>query len=353
MRALFPLCLLFPVLSPAQETAPAEAKITVDPRIELLATVQLLAGYDRTGLITKYDVAYREELRDHFADFKEHPAVELFAKYAQRGFAYDKPVSAMLHYEGVPELEVAHALPPVWQQQNGVQMVEEFMIEMSAFAEESEFMDFFESHAEYYRQLESKVAEIIGDVTSMRGLEEYYGYGQRSYTFILAPIFHHGGFGPRVILADGTANVFSVQGPVAAANGIPSFGDREAFRYLRDHEFSHSYINPLTEEHREQVAGFEPLFEPMRQKMSEQAYGNWQTCVNEHIVRAVTVRLAYHQSEEEGSRALEYETGRGFVYVGELCEKLAKYEGNRDAYPSFKDFYPELLMVFAEAMERR
>ncbi len=352
VKALLTLLILSSLPLSAQDKAAPRAKITVDPRIELLATVQLLSGYERTGLITRYEVAYREEIREHFADYREHPAVELFAKLSQQGFAYDNPVRAILHYEGVPELEPVQALPAEWQARGGHAMIEGFVDELRVFAEETEFMAFFDEHGDYYGQLEGQVAETIGDVSSMAELEEYYGYGQRSYSFILAPIFHHGGFGPRVVHASGAADVYSVQGPVAAEKGIPSFGDQEAFRYLRDHEFSHSFVNPLTAEHRETVASFEALFEPLREKMSEQAYGNWETCVNEHVVRAITVRMAYQQGEEEGSKAMEYEKARGFKYVDELCEKLAIYEADRETFARFTDFYPELFAVFADAMGR-
>jgi hypothetical protein len=78
--------------------------------------------------------------------------------------------------------------------------------------------------------------------------------------------------------------------------------------------------------------------------MRRQAYGNWESTVNEHIVRAVTTRLAYlHYGAEAGDRALRGEQERGFIHVAALCAALERYEAARDTYPTLNDFYPELL----------
>jgi hypothetical protein len=74
--------------------------------------------------------------------------------------------------------------------------------------------------------------------------------------------------------------------------------------------------------------------------------------VNEHIVRAVTTRLVYREiGSEAGEQALRSEKERGFAYVQELCESLAGYEKQRDAYLTLVDFYPELIGVLRKLSE--
>jgi hypothetical protein len=87
--------------------------------------------------------------------------------------------------------------------------------------------------------------------------------------------------------------------------------------------------------------------------MKKQAYGDWQTCVNEHIVRAVTTRLAYREiGREAGEQALQSEKRKGFFYVEALCRRLEQYENQRAKYHTFVDFYPELINVFKELSEK-
>jgi len=83
--------------------------------------------------------------------------------------------------------------------------------------------------------------------------------------------------------------------------------------------------------------------------MNKQAYSSWESCVNEHIVRAVVARINYiHSGSENYENIITYEKDRGFLYIDELTKKLEEYEKNRDKYKSFKDFYPELVKVFKE-----
>ncbi len=79
------------------------------------------------------------------------------------------------------------------------------------------------------------------------------------------------------------------------------------------------------------------------------AYGNWAGTVSEHIVRAVTVRLATHElGDVKGQARLDDDRERGFAYIDLLVERLKLYEEQRDLYPTFRDFYPELIKGFAE-----
>ena len=169
---------------------------------------------------------------------------------------------------------------------------------------------------------------------------------QNSYNIILAPLFT-GGFGPRIERSSGKYDIYNILGPTNIKAGLPSFGSEQSFRHIAWHEFSHSFVNPTTAKFSRDIDQYEALYEPISIRMKGQAYRDWQTCVNEHIVRAVTTRLAYRElGSDAGGRALRGEKERGFAYVQALCESLVDYEKHRDTYPTFVDFYPELINVF-------
>ena len=89
-------------------------KITFDSRIELLATVQFLSDYDkRFRLITRFDFPYKQHVRKHFSEYKNHPAVKFFDQMSADGFSFDAPPAAMLYLSDVPfdQLGFATDLP--------------------------------------------------------------------------------------------------------------------------------------------------------------------------------------------------------------------------------------------------
>ena len=353
--------------------------ITVDPRIELLAVVQFLSGYgERTGLISRYDFPYKADVSEYFSSYKNHPAVKLFTEMSLSGFSFDAPPEAMLHLSDPLELTLQVPFTRnLKHRAGGQERLEKFIQELRDFARKTNFTSFFESHKGTYSKLVSDTYGKMQGVDFISTLENYYGMKQLSYNIILAPLFHPGGFGPRIDPERGSSpvlnffkslqylifnkwsgkiyEIYNICGPTGVENGIPSFGTQEGFRQLAWHEFGHSFVNPLSEslKNRIKISEYSSLFMPIREKMEKEGYSNWETCVNEHIVRAVTARLTFLQfGKQAGEDELRDQKSNGFVYIEPLCKELEEYEVQRDKYPAFADFFPELLSVFGEISKK-
>lgn len=362
-----------------QIESPHSLNITVDPRIELLAVVQLLSGYgERTGRITRFDFPYKTDISEHFSTFKNHPAVKLFEEMSISGFSLDAPPEAMLHLSNPPELALQVPFTRnLKHRAGGQERLEKFIQELRDFAQKTNFTSFFEAHKGTYSKLVSDTYGKMQGVDFIATLENYYGMKQKSYNIILAPLFHPGGFGPRIDPEGGSSpvlnffkslqylifnkwsgksfEIYNICGPVGVENGIPSFGTQEGFRQIAWHEFGHSFVNPLSEsfKNRIKISEYSSLFKPIKERMESEDYGNWETCVNEHIVRAVTARLTFiNFGEQAGEDELRDQKSRGFVYIDPLCKKLEEYETRRDKYPVLADFFPELLDVFKEITKK-
>jgi hypothetical protein len=185
-------------------------------------------------------------------------------------------------------------------------------------------------------------------------LEAYFGSGKHSYNVILMPLAVELGFGTRVEQTKGAWAIYHMMGRSSVKNGAPVFGRGGIFalRTIVWHEFGHSFVNPLTEAHRAEVMKYESLFAPIAAAMQRQAY-SWEPAVNEHIIRAITSRLATKVvGEEVGASELQADKRNGFMYIEPLAERLKEYESHRDRYPTFASFYPRLLDVFREEQEK-
>lgn len=128
-------------------------------------------------------------------------------------------------------------------------------------------------------------------------------------------LFTSGGYGPRTIGENGLYDIYGIIGPTKNDAEIPVFSKKN-IKYIVWHEFSHSFVNPTTEKYSSEINDYEDLFKPIKNVMEKQAYGNWQTCVNEHIVRAIATRLSYiHDGKIAGDNLIIHEKSRGFYYI--------------------------------------
>ncbi|HUV13462.1 MAG TPA: DUF4932 domain-containing protein, partial [Acidobacteriota bacterium] len=323
--------------------------VSVDPRIELLAVVQLLSdykGFNGMPVLTQLEFPYRDAITDSFSPFKDHKAVRLFSEMSQQGFWYGQPPHSMLHLGSPPQLkELVEFDPFIVERAGGQEKLELFLDVLRDFAVESRFMEFFNANAHVYEKMVASYRERISR-NYIADIEQYFGVRQRSYNVVLAPLFHCGGFGPRIKRGEGVYDVYNLGGPCKVVDGEPEFGSEGNIRRLFWHEFGHSFVSHLTDQY------VETLLAPSRILLGEkfvpdQAEVQVAEFASEHILRAVTTRLAILKlSAAEGQAALETEQSQGFPLVEEICRALVVYEKNRDRYATLADFYPELILVF-------
>lgn len=327
--------------------------VIIDPRMELLAVVQALGTYDQQfDLITNMSFNYKDDIMKYFSNFSKHEAVKQFDSMSRSGFSFDAPPTAMLYLSNPLNLEVKKDFDDEIKSRATKESLNKLAKELKNFGVDTKFQEFFKSHMDFYNSVVEKNAEVMGNSNYISYLEQYYGMKQNSYNIILAPMFHSGGFGPKIEAENGLYDVYSIEGPNSLKGNIPMFGDKEGFKYLALHEFSHSFVNSLTEENLEEVNKYKKLYEPIQDKMVKQAYSRWDISVNEHIVRAVVARITYINSgSQEYEKVIAYEKDRGFLYIDELVKKLEEFEKNRDKYKSFKEFYPELIKVFDKILK--
>ena len=88
--------------------------------------------------------------------------------------------------------------------------------------------------------------------------------------------------------------------------------------------------------------------------MSQQAYGSWQTMINESLVRAAVIcyMLDNEFKTEEIRNVFLEQIQRNFRWMPELVTLLRKYEKKQSKYGNFENFYPNVIDFFNEYAQK-
>ncbi len=323
--------------------------VSIDPRIELLSVVQALSDYDR---VTDYDFTYKKNITEYFSQYSNHEAVKTFNELNNKGSFFHLSSAAMLYLSNPLELKKNQDFDQELINTMGEESLNRFALQLKDFAVVTKFNEFYEKNRDFYKQVVEENAKIINQGNYIMDIENYYGMKQHSYNIILAPMFDTGGYATRKEYKDGIYDIYSFQGTVHVQEDIPIVGDKKTFEALSWHEFGHSFVDPITVEYLEEINKYNQLYEPIADKMKKESYGNWESCVNEHIIRAIILRFSYLNDGKKAYDDLLYkDKNSGFAYVEELCKRLEEYENDRENYKNFKEFYPQLIEVFKELNE--
>lgn len=318
--------------------------VVVDPRIELMSVVHLLGGY---FLLGEANTRYKTSANRYFAPYRDHPVVGMGKSLAKETLSFDAVPDLMLRLSEPDALAWRQNLPFV--NPRGIPDVSQrqtFLSALRDFARVSRFRAFFDEHRPLYRQITQVISPMV--VPNVEALEAYTGSTLGHWQVIAGLLLNDGGFGPRLTRKDDSLETYAVIGPAWNSVGEPDFRDNDRLQDLVVHEFAHSLINPLAEQHPDVVAQYADRFEPMRTAMKKVGdYNTWQIVVDEHVVRAVTARIAALRfGEPAGAKAVEREVYRGFTYVPALVEKLRVYEADRKHWPTLGTYYTKLLSAF-------
>ena len=322
--------------------------IIIDPRIELLSIVQYLSSYKEKDecLITNSDFEYRNRVDEYFSPFKSHEAVKLFDKLSNNSFSYDAPPATMLYmtkdFQLRENIDISDDLIIRIGKKDNIEKLYDLL---KNFSEETKFNDFYNANREYYNSLIENTSNTISDENKIiEELEEFYGIKQESYNLVLVSLYGGVGYGIKLESDKNKYDVYSIIGSNSLySKELPYFGSESSFNYLQRHEFSHSFVNPLTEKYWNEAEKYSILYNPLEEIMRKQAYTTWESCLNEHIIRTITTRFSYLENRNWGYTELEMHKSNRFLYIDKLLEKLEEYDNNRDKYPTFESFYPELL----------
>lgn len=325
-------------------------RITVDPRTELLSIVQYLSQYrdPNEPLIAREQFRYRADVDAHFARFAEHPAVRMMTRLSKEGCSFSWPAVLVLRSD--QNLRLRNDLKPTRYLDlacGSDRQLQDLTDELRSFSEQTRFAAFFKAERAFYSELEKELAANL-DRDYVRELENFYGVRYSGYDIILVPLYGPVGYGPVLETTRGEKHIYAILGTHSVREGRPRFADKAYLADMQRHEFSHSFVNPLTARFSEEAKKSSSLLRRMTLAQKNGVCGEWEECLNESVVRAVTTHLAFAQSQQAGEDALKEELSRGAVLTPLLLELLREYSNQRAEYPDFTSYYPVLLSRLAQ-----
>lgn len=359
---LFIITLVIPCCLIAQDNYQISEAITleknqitvgVNPQIELISIVQTISKYNEIlpFLMVKGDFQYKTDVINHFKSYKEHPVIQMFDRLSSqpRMLNFNAPSFIMLYTDKSLDLRKDIELDDfVINRAAGKDSLTVFLKLLTDFAVKSSFNDFYNNHSTYYKKVIENTIANMGSNNDVVELEQFYGKKQKSYNIVLVSLYNSVGFGNSLLCANNQREIYNIMGPKSIEEEIPFFGDEERLSYMIKHEFSHPFVNPLTDKYWEYIKDFSDNYSSIPELARKKVCGDWQECINEFIIRANTIQMAYSKSNEEGLKIYESERSRGVSYLDNLLVKIRYYQTNRHIFPTLESYYLEILEVFKE-----
>lgn len=332
----------------AQETA-VITKPQIDKRVELVSIAFRLAGSREYS--SKLFERYTNMINGHYAPYKDHKLIDFIKKIRQdNGVSFDAvmKMAVNLDEDFKPLVEFNDRVPEArWGKDNAY----EFARLLQEFYRDTNSEQFFSENQQLYAEAAQRFLPVY-DKLDRDWYSEFYGEEPTEKFIIVNGLGNGGGnYGPSVIFPDGRKEVYAIMGAWKTDDeGMVIFPVDDYFPTLL-HEFNHSFVNGLQEEHSELFRNSaEIIFDGVKKEMKNGAYGSWETMLNEALVRAAVIKYMKDHNFPKDQIALETseQKNRGFIWIEDLLIELETYDRNRTKYPTLEDYIPELAKAYAD-----
>ncbi|MCM8568592.1 DUF4932 domain-containing protein [Gramella jeungdoensis] len=327
-------------------------KPEIDKRVELLSIAFRLAESEEyTSEVFKL---YTDKINNHYTAYKDHELIGFIKKLRQEnGVSYDAVMKMAVHLDQnlEPLVEFNETIPePRWGKENAYK----FVGLLQDFYHYSNSEQFFKANSALYAEASGRFIPIYNKL-DIEWYKDFYGKEPNEEFIIVNGLGNGGGnYGPSVELPNGKKEVYAIMGAWNTdAEGMVEFPVNNYFPTLL-HEFNHSFVNELLDKNNAKFRDSgEIIYDVVKKEMRSGAYGNWQTMINEALVRAAVIKYMKDHSFPEDQISLEIseQLNRGFIWIEDLVTELENYDNNRGQYPTLESFTPQLARAYKSYAE--
>ena len=223
------------------------------------------------------------------------------------------------------------------------------------FYNKSSFREFYDSHREVYHECEEAMRKVV-DKFDMGWYDSFFGPIEGvEFCVYLGLLNGPGNFAVHQKLYDGRELVNALMGCCDRdSDGKIYYGEVYTLPVLV-HEFNHSYCNPLNEEIWDSIQErATAIFSENAEFYRSIAYGSPEYIMNEMLVEASMIRyLMSHPLDLSGTRfegmealidrLIMVDDKKKFILVRTMIDVLGRREAEYGAYPTMRDFLPEIV----------
>ncbi len=329
--------------------------LRVDPRIELLNIIQYIGKenvHSQMGMVGFAYTDYRLEIDKHFQKYYEHGAVQYYDSIEFNGIDEPTAIMLLMNNDFSINKEGYDAYKDIYSSKTfgSLAKLQKLFDYFRNFYNDSGFQKFYDSQRVFYKRIIDETASVLPEQNVIGFMEDFFQEKAAGYTVNLVTM-QMGNYSGSAII-DGKLHLYSTNGPADFIGHLPVFGDTAYFTELEAHEFGHNFI-PVAGENAspiaEQIKQSEYLHEAVREDMRSIAYANWDTVLEETILRACVVRIMENYDAKQAAALLKQERDLGFLYIDCVYESIERYVENKKDYPTFKDFLP---VIMEELMDK-
>lgn len=335
--------------------------ITYNTNIELLALASFLINYeDFTAIpdeqsfnINGKDVRIKDlyalnfKIANEFKAYLNSKNLQIIKSYFDKKF-YLQYCNFLLSLQNFPNATI-QVDNSYLNEFASIQEAQTFITAFNDFFTEIRFNQFLERYKPYYNAMISEVSQNIPKQNFITEMEHLYSKEVKNYNLYPSLTL---GFGQACGVGgtNSIGNIFAcfnkpekIENPNDLALG---FSNETSLRTICIHEFGHSFINPAIDKVSPEILEEKKaLFEPIKNKMSEQGYTDWKICLYEHFVRAnevIVTRLLNENLKADEILKDNYEN-RSFVYLPQIIEKLEYWYYNEYLDKSYEQKVLEII----------
>lgn len=315
-------------------TRAPDVRFELDARIELLSVVARMARPEKKGR-GKPRLDYAVAAEGRLSGLSGHPAVTGLDRLLRRGVPEPLFAEMILEQPDPRRLEAdPRASRGALTQAGGEAEIHRFFSDLRELSARSGFADFLVEQRPAHARF---LALARREAASAQSPEDVAAYLRapfnRTYRLILAPLLPRGFY-------------VNVSRPGVEARVRSGTQGRKGLTFEYDvfvstvaHELTHTVVSPLIESSR---AVFGSYRRPPPKDCNDPH--TWSGCIEEHLVRALTLRaLAAKAGEKAYRKILRANIAQGYPFLEEMCEHLREHE---KAPGEFADFYPGFIADF-------
>ncbi len=301
--------------------------VTYKPLTELSHIVYMLCRLDEISYSKKETAAYKREVREYFKDYMDMNVIK-FCKNNRQYFDKHNERKIYSQLDDYSKSDSTQFVSDIWQ----------FYKYLLAFAEKSNFAEFFTQHKAYYE--ERIIQEGLDTYESLKGWSGSFLRPQETWTTTIN------------MIKDEWCDIsYDLKNKENWTFYINLASGRNGDYTGLAHELSHPYTNDIAQNlyASDLKDKIDALWQANDGSIATRDYFTPYSYLMDILARACAGRYVLeHFGDDVYENYCKGQDGLGFAVVGGLADTLEAYE--KGSYVNLDDFYDEIYKFFAKAL---